>query len=293
MYIQSAVLGWLFLVFIDECLLFYTVGVMDLLGGTGGLVEFKASLLASHGFAALALAYFGYDDLPSSTSPYVELDYIEEAAKWLYQHPKVLPGGIALHSHCMGTWLALLLASYRTDLVKAVVAVEPWYFALQNTAYRYKGKLSNTYYNFAAEAVKYTDQGIILRFCFSTFKETANPSADLPALTPVENILCPILLVYSTEDLNMNPKLTSQYIYDRLKAVNKDSLCTMLRLPGAGHMVDPPHSPLCYSSYSSFFKVQVVWGGQPKSHAMGQVIYWDKSLQFMQEHLMRYVKSSL
>ena len=108
---------------------------MDLLGGTGGLVEFKASLLASRGFAALALAYFGYDDLPSSPSPYVELDYIEEAAKWLYQHPKVIPGGIALHSHCMGTWLALLLASYSTDLVKAVVAVGPWYFAISNTAY--------------------------------------------------------------------------------------------------------------------------------------------------------------
>ena len=39
-------------------------GVIDLLGGVGGLVEFKASLLASNGFAALALAYFAYDDLP-------------------------------------------------------------------------------------------------------------------------------------------------------------------------------------------------------------------------------------
>ena len=112
-------------------------------------------------------------------------------------------------------------------------------------------------------------------------------------MTPVENTFCPILLVYSTEDLNMNAELTSRYIYDRLKAVNKDSLCTMLRLPGAGHMVDPPHSPLCYSSYSSFSKVQVVWGGQPKSHAMGQMIYCDKSLLFMQQHLMRNVKSSL
>ena len=82
---------------IDESLLFYTVGVMDLLGGTGGLVEFKASLLASRGFAALALAYFGYDDLPSSPSPYVELDYIEEAAKWLYQHPKVIPPGMIVN----------------------------------------------------------------------------------------------------------------------------------------------------------------------------------------------------
>ena len=137
---------------IDESLLFYTVGVMDLLGGTGGLVEFKASLLASHGFAALAVAYYGYDDLPSSVSPYVELEYIEEAAEWLYQHSKVIPGGIALHSHCLGSWLALLLASYRTDLVKAVVAIAPICCAFGNTAYRYKGKLSNVY-SYSKEAL--------------------------------------------------------------------------------------------------------------------------------------------
>ena len=91
---------------------------MDLFGALPAVIEFKASLLASRGFAALAVAYYEYDDLPSSLSPYVELEYIEEAAEWLYQHSKVIPGGIALHSHSLGTWLALLLASYRTDLVK-------------------------------------------------------------------------------------------------------------------------------------------------------------------------------
>lgn len=35
-----------------------------MLGEVGGLVEYKASLLASHGFAALALAYLNFDDLP-------------------------------------------------------------------------------------------------------------------------------------------------------------------------------------------------------------------------------------
>ena len=48
--------------------LLYTVGVMDLFGALPAVVEFKASLLASHGFAALAVAYYGYDDLPSSLS---------------------------------------------------------------------------------------------------------------------------------------------------------------------------------------------------------------------------------
>lgn len=64
-------------------------GVLDLFGGAGGLLEFRASLLASHGFASLALAYFGYDDLPAHLDK-VDLDYFEEAADFLLRHPKVI-----------------------------------------------------------------------------------------------------------------------------------------------------------------------------------------------------------
>ena len=38
--------------------------VIDLFGGIGGLIEIRTSLLASHGFAVLALAYCDYEDLP-------------------------------------------------------------------------------------------------------------------------------------------------------------------------------------------------------------------------------------
>ena len=68
-----------------------------MLGGVGGLWEFKASLLASHGFAALALAYIAYDDIPESPSS-MEMEYFEEAANWLSNHPKVLPHGIGVHA---------------------------------------------------------------------------------------------------------------------------------------------------------------------------------------------------
>ena len=64
-------------------------GVIDLLGCVVGLVEFKASLLASHGFATLALAFLGYEDQPFCPSS-VNLDYFEEAANWLISHPKVM-----------------------------------------------------------------------------------------------------------------------------------------------------------------------------------------------------------
>ena len=264
---------------------------MDLLGGTGGLVEFKAALLASHGFAALALAYFGYDDLPPSTLPEVELNYIVEAAEWLCLHPKVLPNGIAVHSHCMGTWLTLLLASYRTDLVKAVVAISPWPVAI-GRSFRYKGKLSNLM-DFSKEAIKTTDDGIVLRYCTSTFKEVIIPSAELSAVTPVENISCPILLGFGTDEMSIDGELTTSYIFDCMKAVGKDSLCTVLQLPGAGHMIDPPYSPLCYASYSKYDKQYIVWGGEPKSHALGQEIYWDKTLHFLQQSLLKNIKSNL
>ena len=264
---------------------------MDLLGGTGGLVEFKASLLASHGFAALALAYFGYDDLPPSTSSGVELDYVEEAAEWLYHHPKVLPNGIAMHSHCMGTWLALLLASYRPDLVKAVIAIGPWDAAVEDP-YKYKGKLSNVF-DYSREAIQTTNDGLIMRYCWQTLKKVINPSAELSALTPVENITCPILLGSMTDDMNLDSVSTAGIIFDRMKAVHKDSLCTHLRLPGAGHMIDPPYSPLCYASYSKYFKQYIVWGGEAKSHALGQEIYWQKVLHFLQQNLLRNCNSSL
>ena len=264
---------------------------MDIPGATGGLVEFKASLLASHGFAALALAYVGYDDLPSSPWPYVELDYIVEAAEWLYHHPMVLCGGIAVHSHSMGTWLALLLASFRTDLVKAVVAIAPWPFAF-GSPHKYKGKLSNMF-DYSRKSIKTTDEGIITRYCYPTFKEIINPSAELPAMIPVESITCPVLLGFGTDDMSFDSELSSGFIFDRMKAVGKGSLCTLLRLPGAGHLIDPPHSPLCYASYSVYFKTFVVWGGEAKAHALGQEIYWKKIKNFLRQNLLKNLKSNL
>lgn len=63
-------------------------GLIDLFGGAGGLIEFRAGLLASKGFAVLALAFFAYDDLPQ-TLEVIDLEYFEEAARLLLKNPKV------------------------------------------------------------------------------------------------------------------------------------------------------------------------------------------------------------
>ena len=115
--------------------------MIDLLRGAGGLIEFKASLLASRGFAALALAYVGLEDLPEFPTV-MDMDYFEEVANWLSHHPKVIPHGIGVHVICFGSWIALLMASLKMNAVKTVVAISPIMTA-SAIPFTYKGKISS------------------------------------------------------------------------------------------------------------------------------------------------------
>lgn len=63
-------------------------GLIDLYGSGGGLVEYRASLLASRGFVTLALAYMAFEDLPAMPE-ILELDYFEEAVNFLRKQQQV------------------------------------------------------------------------------------------------------------------------------------------------------------------------------------------------------------
>ena len=51
-------------------------GVIDMFGSAGGIIEFRAALLASRGFVAYSLPFFRYEDLPTDLDK-LELDYFE------------------------------------------------------------------------------------------------------------------------------------------------------------------------------------------------------------------------
>lgn len=190
----------------------------------------------------------------------------------------------------MGAWVGLLLASYRTDLVKALVAISPWHGPLWRP-YKYKEKLSNVF-RYSRKNIKITDEGVILRYCMLSAKEYPLPSAQLSAVTPVERITRPVLLVFGTDDLLIDTDFTVSHISERLKSVGKESLCTIMRFPGASHLIEPPYTPQCHASYMKTFKEYWVMGGEPKSHAFAQEISWQKMLYFLQPTLNNS-KSSL
>ena len=264
-------------------------GVIDLFGAAGGIVEFKALLLASYGFATLALAYLGYEDQPSSPSS-INLDYFKEAADWLIGHPKVLPHGIGMHAICYGSWIALLMASYQIAPIKAVIAISPLVIACP-LPFQLRGRVSDIIPLDESKVVS-SEKGSIWRFAQSTGIDYMNPTtvSKYSAITPVENINCPVMLVSGTDDLKVSSDFTVKFIFDRLKENGKEHLCTTLRYPQAGHLIEPPYSPICDSSFRKSTKEwcgypYLAWGGETVAHARTQEDCWPKILHFLRKHL--------
>ncbi|XP_069886701.1 acyl-coenzyme A thioesterase 5-like isoform X6 [Dipodomys merriami] len=95
-------------------------GIIDLYGGGGGLLEYRASLLAGKGFAVMALAYYNYDDLPKDMK-ILHLEYFEEAVSYLLRHPQVKGPGIGLLGLSKGGELCLSMASFLKGITTAVI----------------------------------------------------------------------------------------------------------------------------------------------------------------------------
>ncbi|XP_077906627.1 acyl-coenzyme A thioesterase 1 isoform X2 [Ictidomys tridecemlineatus] len=95
-------------------------GIIDLFGLGGGLLEYRASLLAGKGFAVMALAYYNYDDLPQSGDIF-HLEYFEEAVNYLLHHPQVKGPGIGLLGNSKGGELGLAISSFLKGITAAVI----------------------------------------------------------------------------------------------------------------------------------------------------------------------------
>ena len=113
-------------------------------------------------------------------------------------------------------------------------------------SFQLKGKVSDIIPLDETRVVS-SEKGSIWRFAQPTDIDYMNPTtvSKYSAITPVENINCPVMLVSGTDDLNVPTDFTVKFIIDRLKENGKEHLCTNLSYPQAGHVIEPPYSPLC------------------------------------------------
>ena len=244
-----------------------------MLGGSGGGMPLPwAALLASHGFATLALAYFRYAHLPAALAA-IPLEYFETALGWMAAQAGVRGERPMVVGVSRGGELALLLGATFPQ-VAAVVAYVP-------SAYTH-GALGGD----VAGQAAWTWRGQPLPF----IRHAELPGNDDPAAIaareaaaiPVERINGPILLISGTHDGLWPSSALSDEVMRRLAAQRHPYPDRHLRYEGAGHVFSFPYLPTTVrEARHPVTGAVLAFGGDARSNHRAQVDSWPQVLRFL------------
>jgi len=199
-------------------------GVLVVGGSEGGMPLRKAAWLASHGYAALALAYFRYENLPRFLEE-IPLEYFRSALVWMMRRPEISGDRIAVVGTSRGGELALQLGSMFPD-IKAVVAYVP-------ANVRFPACCGDTAVPYA-----WTWQGQPLSFV--PRRALRNPESAIEAAIAVEHTHGPILLIAGEDDGVWESSRMTEAVVQRLKRAHFAYTCERLSYRHAGHRAGRP-----------------------------------------------------
>jgi len=256
-----------------------------LLGGSeGGIDDAGATLLASHGYAALTLAYFGMEGVPSELVD-IPVECALQAVTWLQARPEIDRGRIAVIGRSRGSELALLAASVSSE-IKAVIAMSPsgivWGGISRSSevrtvsAWTYEGKPLPS---LSAKAppelfqeflVKGSLHSGLYEYLFS------DRDAVTQATIPIERIRGSVLLISGAEDRVWGSPIMARRIIDRAAQFGRAGTFTSITYDGAGHNIREPYRPT---------SAQARLGGTAEDHARAERDSWEKTLSFLQRTL--------
>jgi dienelactone hydrolase len=216
-------------------------------GSEGGLDtgDRYARFLASLGYAALGLAYFGAPGLPA-TLDHVPLEYFATAIAWLKARPEVVPTKIGVMGASRGGELALLLGATFAD-VHAVVGPVPSGLVWPGTsgaAWTYQGKEVVAIKQFGQAQVTKDPQGRTVVVETPAFQQAIAKSsaAEIDAATTrVEKTQGPILMLAAGDDQLWPSCRLSQIAMDRLTAAGHTARYAdeLHCYPHTGHFLTP------------------------------------------------------
>ncbi|KAG9342294.1 hypothetical protein JZ751_016796 [Albula glossodonta] len=255
-------------------------GILDLWGGGGGLVEYRSALLASHGYAALALEYMSPKTM--SEKAQVGNQYFEAAFRFLQEHPQVCADRVAMFGLSFGTSVVLGIAVYSTMIQpKCLVCVSG------SHVQPVRGSLADVLKEIAKNQHKTrydNEKRVIWRDLLLPIPSDPNKKVDMGQLR------CPLLFIFGEDDQNWPASESAQDMGKMMKESGNSHLLTVLSYADAGHLIEPPYTPHVRSG--NFMTVQqvrekvvVLWGGHAKGHAHAQEDSWQKTLAFLEQHL--------
>lgn len=275
--------------------------VIIVLGGSGGGYDLdKAALLSRHGFATLALAYFGVSPLPEWLHR-VPLEYFARAIAWLGAQPEIDVSRIGVLGVSRGAELALLLAS-RFPQVRAVAAYAPSAVAWGSGGRDKAAGEAIPCWTSNEKAIPFAPlplRGFIARSAIpvgllrrpvkfrNLFRSALrNREAVKQAAIPVEQTHGPILLVSGGDDRVWPAAQMAEMIVERLRACGFAHGVEHLNCPRAGHSLRYPAMPTtARMSRSRGMKFPILFGGTAAADAQAQADAWRRSIAFFQKNL--------
>jgi dienelactone hydrolase len=268
--------------------------VIVLGGSDGGLpVRFGAPLLASHGYATLALAYFGLPGLPRGLVN-IPLEYFGKAIAHVRAAIAPRNDFIAVHGTSRGGELALLLASLYAD-IRAVVAVVPSGVVIGAFGPSEPGdRRPRAAWTLAGKPVP--DMGQNNRYANSWIADPVprflNSMRDLDAVEratiAVERIKGPVLMVSGHDDQIWPSFELAEIARRRLEEHNHPWPFEHISYSDAGHGMVPPYAPT--TATTIFHPVTgraIAFGGTPKGQIEANVAYWRRTLDFLAQAAAR------
>ncbi|KAK6182152.1 hypothetical protein SNE40_009899 [Patella caerulea] len=246
-------------------------GVIDMFGSSGRIKESRAALLASRGFTTLCLPYFSYSDLPKDLKD-INFSYFKEAVEWFSHHTNVKPGGIGVLGISKGAELAMLMATHLSQ-VKCVVNVNgsPYYSLtdlMEGENVFFKGICVEI------SQVKVVGDSYGLKNAYNYKPEN---------FIPVWKSQAKILIIAGEDDHQINPNSHDEF-YTHCPDDKKHQII-IKKYPGAGHLIEPPYTPICKTSFTRLGGIMLYNGGSYPGHSMAQVDSWKDIIQFFKNNL--------
>lgn len=266
-------------------------------GSGGGLSEEAAALYASHGYTALALAYFRMEHLPEELIR-IPLEYFETAIQWIKKQDTVIPDRLVVSGTSRGGELVLLLGSRFPD-IKAVIAYVPSSVVFGAVTRFHEGiEDPQPGWTYRGEEIPYLAQ-------------VSSPPADVidkihqpipltpqfiqaledqervrQATIPVEDINGPVLLISGRDDAMWPSALFSDRVMERLAERMHPYPDQHLDYEGAGHTIGPPYFPSTVTySLHPVRRALYAYGGNAKDNAAARSDSWSHVLRFLDAHL--------
>ena len=254
-------------------------------GGEGGLYEDMAALFASHGYTALALAFFGIEPLPREWVE-IPLEYFARAIDWVRARPEADGRRVGVIGGSAGGSLSLLLGATFTERVGAVAAIKPTHAVLcgiyaNPMAYYWRGIKSTWKYQGkplpfsplipGPELLNVITGGDL---SYRKFWDRCLSRAPQAARVPVERIDAPVLLIAGEDDQSVPSADSCRVMMKRLQTHHHPFEDEMFLYPGAGHTIWLPYLPAGPKSG------RWVNGGEYHANARASIDAWKHVLAF-------------